>query len=111
MTAQTLLAPEVWGQSWDDPITERAAAGARPREYVWAAANTLAALRYVDGSDRAVEWTERLGQTMHHVIVTMHEEIFTPKTWENSVYDSLQLDIVFHDLSITQVANGGWVNS
>ncbi len=48
---------------------------------------------------------------MHHVTIRMHEETFTPKTWEDIVYESLQLDIVFHDLIITQVADAGWVSN
>jgi hypothetical protein len=101
----TRLTDETWQASWDDAFLDHDAyrEAGEPDGFLWAVeyADAYPGLSYVENSDRARMWSERLGHQMHEVIL------------ETNVY-SLQL--VFHDLVVTQVAwydaeRGGMVDS
>lgn len=90
----TEVTDEAWRCSWDDHFTDYAAwerAGA-PEGFVWGVcwADAYPGISYVDGSDRARRWSDRLAHEMHEVAIETN---------------AFRLGLVFHDLVVEQVGH------
>jgi hypothetical protein len=94
----TRVADESWRVSWDDrfidyAVWEEAGSPDGYDGYVWGVCFALAypGLIYIEDSVVAREWTDRLRQLMHQVVI---------KTY------TYTLQLVFHDVHIQKVARG-----
>ena len=88
----TRLTDATWQASWDDAFLDyEAYRHAGEPGFLWAVeyADAYPGLRYVEKSDRARMWSDRMNHEMHEVVL------------ETNVY---ALSLVFHDLIVTQVA-------
>jgi hypothetical protein len=89
----TRLADETWQASWGDAFLDHEAyrQAGEPEGFLWAVeyADAYPGLTYVENSDRARMWSDRMRREMHEVIL------------ETNVYS---LHLVFHDLTVTQLA-------
>lgn len=94
-SATTKLTNETWRASWDDLFTDYESWGraGHPEGFVWAQDYAVAypGLSYVDDSSLAEDWTRRLGQPMHEVVL------------ETNVFE---LRLVCHGLRVDQTAWG-----
>lgn len=94
-SVETAVADHVWGMSWDDLFTDATAweAAGEPEGYLWAVAFMVAypGAKYIRGSHKAREWTERVAQPMHEVqIITNGHDV----------------RLVFHALRVHKIAQG-----
>lgn len=93
--ARTTVTPKAWQASWDDIFTNYQAweQAGKPSGYVWGVeyADAYPGMTHVTESDRARHWTELLGHNLHEVRI------------QSNV---LVLELVFHDLRVTQLAAG-----
>jgi hypothetical protein len=82
----TMLRAEVWRDSWSEESLN-------DENVVWGAefAVPYPGLTYVAGSWLAESWAQKLGQTMHEIVI------------QTNVFD---LRLVFHDVAITKIAQG-----
>ena len=69
MIYETRVADSAWQLSWGDDLTDyqRWQKVGEPEGYVWGTnwSNAYPGLAAISGSERAVEWTARLGKEMH----------------------------------------------
>jgi hypothetical protein len=90
----TNLSDANWKQAWSDAFTNYAdwQTAGEPEGFVWGVcwSNAYPGITYVDNSQRALKWTERLGVTMHEV--TLETEAFL-------------LQIIFHDFSVKKLTD------
>ena len=91
----TSLSDETWRTSWKDEYInyedwEKAEA---PDGFVWGVcwSNAYPGLTYIEGSELAHEWSERMGNPMHEVTIETN---------------SHNLRLVFHDVVIKEIAVG-----
>jgi uncharacterized protein len=100
MHARTRISPETYPEgsvgSWDDVFTDfeayERAGHPETGGHVWGVgAQVFPGMALVEDSERAAEWSARLERPMHHVAIET---------------DMVEMDIVFHDLRITQLAAG-----
>lgn len=92
VTTTTTVSDSMWKQSWSDIFIDHSqwvTAGA-PEGFVWGVcwSNAYPGLSYIDDSPRAMQWCERLGKPMHEVSIAT---------------EVLQLQIVFHDFTVTKL--------
>jgi hypothetical protein len=91
-TVTTAVKDELWRQSWtnvytDYSVWERAG---HPEGYVWGVCYSLAypGATYIEDSDLAREWTDRLGRPMHEVTIQTNGH---------------NIGLIFHDLSVQEL--------
>jgi hypothetical protein len=90
----TAVTDEAWRHSWDEQFTDYEAweeAGA-PEGFVWGVcwAEAYPGISYVDGSERARRWSERLAHEMHEAAIETN---------------AFRLGLVFHDLVVEQIGH------
>lgn len=87
--------PAAGWQGWDDVFLSYEAweKAGNPEGYLWAVEYAVAypGLSYVEGSETASDWSERLGHEMHEVVI------------ETNVF---ALRMICHSLDVTQTAWG-----
>lgn len=92
---KTVVPDDVWRRSWDDVFTDYKAweAADHPDGYVWGVCwqDAYPGLTYRENSDRAREWSERLGKPMHEAVIDLNAQ---------------KIELVFHDVFITKIAQG-----
>ena len=90
--AVTAVSDEGWKRAWSDTFIDYAAwvAAGEPGGFVWGACWSTAypGLTYVDGSDLARSWSERLGKPMHEVSIAT---------------EAFELRVVFHEFAVTKL--------
>jgi len=91
---ETRVLDHVWPRSWSDEFIDYQhwLDAGEPEGYVWGANWALAypGWEFVEDSERAREWTERLGQSMYEGVL------------ETNAY---YLRLVFHDVRITKISD------
>ncbi len=91
----TNVADANWRVSWTDEFTnfEAWTQAGKPEGFVWGScwSEAYPGLTYVDDSNAAQEWSERLNQPMHEVTIETNVQTFR---------------LIFHDVIIQQVATG-----
>jgi len=92
---RTAVQDETWRRSWADVFTDYKAweAANYPDGYVWGVGwqEAYPGLTYRENSDRAREWSGRLGQLMHEVTIDLNAQ---------------KIELIFHDVFITKIAQG-----
>ena len=87
-TTVTKVSDAGWKQAWSDVFIDHAQwiAAGEPEGFVWGACWSTAypGVSYVDDSARAHEWSERLGEPMHEVVIET---------------EAFQLHVVFNDFA------------
>jgi len=90
----TSVGDEAWRQAWADTLIDYAEwqKDGEPEGYVWGVCWSMAypGLRYIENSQLAAEWSERLGKEMHE------SELET---------NAFILRLIFHDFSIEKVSD------
>ncbi len=91
---ETRVRDDVWPNSWSDVFIDyqRWLEAGEPGGYVWGTNWALAypGWEYIEDSEAAKGWSERLGKSMHEVLI------------ETNAY---AMRVVFHDVEITKVNN------
>ena len=90
----TAVTDEAWRVSWDEHFTDHEAwerAGA-PEGFVWGVcwADAYPGISYVESSERARGWSERLAHEMHEVAIETN---------------TFRLGLVFHELVVEHVGH------
>lgn len=87
----TAVTDEAWRDSWDEHFTDYAAweRAGEPDGFVWGVcwADAYPGMSYVEDSDRARRWSERLAREMHEVAIETN---------------TFRLELVFHDLVVEE---------
>lgn len=91
----TAIQDETWADSWADIFFDDDAweAADCPSGFVWGVCwmNAYPGLSYISDSPAARAWSERLGHSMHEILI------------ETNVHN---IRLIFHDVDITKVAHG-----
>ena len=91
----TNVADDIWRVSWTDEFTdfETWKQAGEPEGFVWGVcwSEAYPGLSYIEKSESAKEWSERLGQPMHEVVVETNSQT---------------LRLIFHDVDIREIARG-----
>src|SRR5512140_3302561 len=90
----TAVPDAAWQQAWADDYSDYARwiAAGEPEGYVWGVSWSMACpgLSYVEDSQSAQRWSERLGRPMHEVLIET---------------DAYQIRILFHDFILTKLSD------
>jgi hypothetical protein len=93
-TTTTRVSDESWKHSWADLFIDSAKweAAGEPEGFLWGTCWSLAypGLSYVEVSERAKHWSERLGKLMHEVAIET---------------EAFRVHIIFHDFSVTKLSD------
>ena len=91
----TNVADKIWRDSWTDEFTdfERWKQAGEPEGFLWGVcwSNAYPGLSYIENSQAAKRWAERLGRPMHEVTIETNSQI---------------LRLIFHDVEIREIARG-----
>jgi hypothetical protein len=95
VAVKTKVPPDAWRQSWSDVFIDYPAwqKAGEPSGFVWGVewAEAYPGVEYVEPSDSAAAWTEKVGKPMHALRI------------ETNAY---LIDLVCHDLVVTPLAVG-----
>ena len=93
--AETAVADKTWKVSWPEHFTDYEAweAAGHPEGYVWGVDHSVAypGASYIEDSPQAREWTQRLGNPTRHISIETNGH---------------NLQLIFHELHITKIAQG-----
>lgn len=91
-TTVTKVSDAGWKQAWSDVFIDHAKwiEAGQPEGFVWGAcwSSAYPGLSYIDDSPRAREWSERLREPMHEVVIET---------------EAFQLQVVFNDFMVTKL--------